>query len=257
MKSTDYNINNPTAIDLMTLQRTMESWKYPTVKLVTQDMYNLLQFKDPFTYYVIEGSSDHPLKRPIIYFGEHLVEIDIDCVRYLMGINERNEYEIYMDTVGCGSHNLIPIRRYDSVQQAVNDLTFFNNAGSHTDYGIRTYRILLSYINREISLNDTLIGIISAFGFKDSVEIQEVIQTGITYGCTHHDIDLPMHYRDMLPVLRDHAKNFLVKKYANLYDLIVKWNFFKDEKFKDAQSGIDLSKEVREIINTMMEYVGM
>ena len=92
---------------------------------------------------------------------------------------------------------------------------------------------------------------------SDSVEIQEVIQTGITYGCTHHDIDLPIHYRDMLPVLRDHAKNFLVKKYANLYDLIVKWNFFKDEKFKDAQSGIDLSKEVREIINTMMEYVGM
>ena len=64
-------------------------------------------------------------------------------------------------------------------------------------------------------------------------------------------------YRDMLPVLREHTKNFLVKKYANLYDLVVKWDFFKDEKFKDAQSGIDLSTEVREVTKVMTEYVGM
>lgn len=257
MKSTDYNINNPTSVDLITLQRSVESWQYPTIKPVTKEEYDLIQIKDPFTFYVIKDNFSNPMKRPTIYMGDHLVSFDEDVVRYMLGINKHGEYEIYMDTVGFGYDKLIPIRRYPSAQQAINDLTFFNNVGSHTDYGIRTYRILLSYINREISLNDTLIGILSAFGFRDSVEIQEVIQTGIKYGCTHVDIDIPVYYRDMLPVLREHTKNFLVKKYANLYDLIVKWDFFKDEKFKDAQSGIDLSTEVREVTKVMTEYVGM
>lgn len=257
MKSTDHNLNNPTSVDLITLQKTAESWQYPTIWNGTEEAYKLIQIKDPFTYYIIDDPSNNPMKRPRIYMGDHLIQICPDQVKYLIGVNKHGDYEIYMDTVSYGCDHLIPIRTYHSPQQAITDITFFNNVGSHTDYAIRSYRVLLSYINREISLNDALIGILVAFGFKESVEIQEVIQTGITYGCNHVDVDLPVPYRDMLPVLRDHAKNFLVKKYSNLYDLMVKWNFFKDEKFKDAQSGIDLSEEIRDITDVMIEFVGM
>ncbi|MCM1234643.1 MAG: hypothetical protein NC489_31460, partial [Ruminococcus flavefaciens] len=152
MNSGDHNLNNPMSIDLITLQKMVESWQYPDIRLISQEEYDLIQTKDPLTHYIIQETTGNPYKRPKIYLGDHLLPPECTHVRYVMGMNPHGEYEIYLDTISNGYDKLVPIRRYPTALQAVKDLQFYNNVGSHSDCAIRSYRILVSYIHRDISL---------------------------------------------------------------------------------------------------------
>ena len=50
--------------------------------------------------------------------------------------------------------------------------------------------------------------------------------------------------------MRDNQPKTLFPLYSNLYDLIVKYNFFTDKKYSNED--VNLSKEISDIYETMM-----
>lgn len=246
MKSTDHNLNNPTKVNVIELLREISSLSTPNIEIVSQKFYDLIQIKEPNTLYFINDSNP-----PRIYFGEILISNDKCEGKYFITTGNRiNEYDLYLKEEIYGNDKLIKICKYDDPQKAIDALNLYNNIGSHDKISISLYNILINYIDKDISLNDLLLGIFTIFGFKEDPRLQELIQLTFTYEQNSND------KTDISPMLRCEIRNFrdkyplsLYRIYSNLYDIIVKYYFFKDEKYHSDVNFINLSEIIKDIIN--------
>ena len=251
MKSTDHNLNNPLRIGTIDLMREVENWTLPNVSPVSQDFYDLLQTKDPNTIYIIKDSKDGRM-----YFGDHLILKNKTILNYVLGIDNTSnaKYVLYMNQIYNFQDNLIEIARFEDPQIAINTLNLYNNIGSHNSIEIKLYNLLIMYIDESISLHNLITSILCVFGYSNDPRLQQVIETAITYQQNNTKLfnELFIH------VLGNYAKtsaNELYKFYNDLYNIILKYNFFKDKKYHCSLENLDLSNIISEIINLMNQIL--
>lgn len=250
MKSTDYNLNDPFAIDSIHLQRTLDSSHYPNIEHVDQNFYDLIQVKDPNTVYIINDSTDGR-----VYYGDILILKERNDVSYLIGTDKNGNYVLYMNSVVGFNDKLIEICKYKDPQDAINSLNLFNNAGSHQPINLKIYSTIIPYIDNNISINDLILGIIVIFGFKNDPRFQYLIETSRQYILEVNgkiDKDLPPLWREELRHFKDRYPDSLFTYYSNIYDIMVKYNFFKDERYNlDINEHPDLSDVINDIIKVI------
>jgi hypothetical protein len=240
----DHSINHPMIVDELNIYPP----HLPKVELLRQESYNLIPLKDSTVIYIITDSIDDRC-----YLGEKLIKNNSTERMYLLGpADTYGEYSLYLNIKLRSLNKLIEICKYNNPQQAIDALNLFNKVGSHNDTALQLYNILLRYIDREIGINDTIIGIISLFGYRDDIRLQELIGTVHTYGdINSNDLELILQLREDLPRLSKHS--ILFKYYHKLYDMIILYDFFKGNKYQHPKDDIiDLSDVIKIIYKIML-----
>ena len=169
------------------------------VRPLTNNEYQLIQSKDPYTIYVITD-------RDTMYYGDTLIERDFYRLTYVMGIDsETNEYIIFKNlSDGKGADYFCEVRRYSDVNKAINDLRMSTIGQQHKVYYGKWTSLLHLYINNELTLHNLLIGIISSVGYDNDPLFQHIVQK------VPHEISANW----------DESENKLERMYKHLYNLI-------------------------------------
>ena len=251
MKSTDNNINKPLKVDTLHLAREVESWQFMKILYVTQENYDAMNFYDPHTAYVIKnpGSSR-------VYYGSMRVDNDsyVRNPKYVMGLTSEGEYAIFMNT----SSRLIQISRYNDVQKAFEALKLLSNIGSYYEMDWHIYNFLTAYIDKDITCNQMIISIISElFNIKETAAFQSFIQILRLDGADDKYEDISRLLREDIDRwtsaefqrIDDYSQQVynMMSIYSDVYNIIVKYNFFKADKYHDPSGDIDLSPVIDDI----------
>lgn len=241
--STDYNMQNPTItkrIDLLA-----EVHRPPMrIERVTQEYYDTIPNPDPLTCYIIINARD---KR--VYYGKLLVLPDKIKTRYFIGQEKMNEWTVYVHE----NDMLLKICTYDNPEAALEALRAYNNVGSHYQINVHIYNTLVAYIKNETSLNSTLIGLISLFGYKENPLLQDLIQLTIAAG--FDDVTNRKTFskpnKDVFDRYSAIRKNYLIPLYVKLYDLVRDHDFFIKEREMKFEDRYDLSEVIEDILKIM------
>ena len=240
-------LENPMHVDQIDIAKQL-SKNLPSIHMVTEEEYTLIQIPDPNHIYVITDSEDRK-----IYLGEVLIMNNRPKRLYLIGSsNSFGEYTMYLNITRGFENELIEIAKYYNAQDAIEALNVFNRVGGHDQLTLQTHTIICQYIQKELSLNDMLIGIISIFGYKDDLRLQEVIMSTKMLGAHH--------YKETLPVLLieevvnwKYSPSPLYVAYSLLYDLVVRKEFFKSKEFRFKEiEDLNLSEVIEEVFVIMI-----
>lgn len=253
MNSTDHNINNPFQKSCINLLKTVESWKMPTfVGYISQEEYDLIKIHDPNSIYAV--NTDNGV---VLYLGDIKIEAPEIKNKYYIGMNDNKEYVVYMDqNSGTGDYftglqNLVPICTYADPQVAIDQLSKFNRVGSHNYRDISIYSLLKSYIDKEISTHELIISILVEFNFREDPRLQNLIEFAMSHNVHKCMKEFPAFYSGQIRVMKDNKPESLFVLYSNLYDLVVKYNFFKDKKYQELSDDLNLSTEINDIVKTV------
>jgi hypothetical protein len=147
---------------------------------------------------------------------------------------------------------LIEIIRFDNPQHAVDALIKFNRIGSHTSTSLQLYNIISSYIQKNITLHDLLIGILSICGYRDDYRMQDLIRICVVFGATKGRT-FNVVFRDELTKWKviTHVNEHLMKLYAKLYDVICIYNNFKGKEFKVDPEELKLGNVIMSIYSVI------
>lgn len=245
MKSTDMNINNPLSVNCIDMQREVDYQKTPKIEFITAFLYDRLVSKDPMTIYVISEPGDERM-----YLGDILIEEQKTSCKYLMGIdNDTHEYIILMNINQPNGNRLIPISRYTDINTAINELLKYNNVKSHQKDSLSIYTTISAYIDKFIDINDLIISIIAMYGYKNDPRLQKLITV---YNNFHRNNDPQMSnlFISHIQSFADPYNNKLFYYYKGLYEVIEKYEFFKDDKYHHGELP-NLSSAVKDIEDVM------
>jgi len=243
------SIDNDMLIDKMNIST-------PSIKVhspITQEEYDLIAIKCPHEIYVIANTNK-------IYLGNVLIRNNEPVRQYLMGISKQSgEYEIYINESKMNingffvENNIRLIQKFDDPQKAIDALCLFERVGSHNESAIGIYKLLGNYILRDIWTYDLIIGILSMFGYKFHVDLQNLIQIAVSYGCQHSKDDLPDLFLNELNTIinSDNCNNHIYRLFFKLYDILSMYNFFKCKKYQSNPKENDLSEAIEKIFETM------
>ena len=248
MRSTDHNLNNPMEVKTLNIYPSVDCTKLSEIVKLTMEEYELIQIKDPTIIYVITDSKDNK-----IYYGDILVAHGETERIYLLGpANKFGEYTLYLNETDGHTDRLIQICRYSDPQVAIDSLNKFNRVGSHHAKNLQTHIIISEYIIGDISIHDMLIGIISLFGYRDSIRLQSLVNVLKTYDINAGCKDLPILLKKDLRQLKTIYDNQpIFGFYSDLYDLVSYYNFFKGRDFQKDTEDLDLSKVIAQVFVIM------
>lgn len=245
-------LSNPTKVDLITLVREVSSIENPTIITCRYEYYELLKTKDPHTIYIIIDP-----KGPIrAYYGTcPIVGHDIRS-KYLVGfVPERPDLYVLWHVQTVDDHQVLhEICRYDNPMKAINAMHIYSCAGSNSSIHIKLYDMILHYINKDIALHQLIAGMFVAFNYSGDPRFQDMISTISTYIMYESNLqtnpDLPSRFKSELSRLKRSSSNSLFNEYYEIYDIILKCNFFKGDAYDlDKNEFIDLSKPISDICN--------
>ena len=225
---------NDMAVDQLILNR-----ETPRILSVTQEWYDLLHIKDPYTIYVITDAKDRR-----VYHGDVLVVDENKKPVYFLTITE-DEYQIYVNYRENYIDRLIHVGTYTDVNVALEDLARYNKIGSHTKWATQAHHITCLYIKKEISLQEFLIGMFSVFEYKDHPMVQALIAYAISMGVNMQSNEPCMELVEDLPHFK--ARHFIFKMYSDLYDLLVLYNFFKGAKYNVKIKDLDITDFINKL----------
>ena len=258
MSSTDHNIQNPTKINIIDLLGEVSAWHNPTVIPCTKEFYDLLQTKDPHTMYIITDA-----QFPTVYYGTVKICYKERGIRYLMAPSAEHEDEfiIYMNQPEGWGDMLWEVCRFKDPQKALNALSVYNKAGSHHEVDIDIYRMIINFINDDITLNDLIIGCFCSFGYKENTNLQEVnakiVNLCSIWGTTLHDTNFhPEVVKEIYKFkgISEATGNHIYGMYAELYDAISKYNFFVGDKYH-RPDGAYLGNAIRDITEVFFNKI--
>jgi hypothetical protein len=250
MKSTDHNLDNPMIVDRVDILKQISSIMAPPITFLRQEEYDLIHTKDSTRIYHIVDSDDGRS-----YLGDIIITCDTIGRMYLLGLGDKpGEYVIYLNEKDGINDKLIDLQiRYNNAQQAINDLHRFNRVGYHTDLSLQVYQLIVQYITKDLGINETILGIISLFGYKDDMRLQELMQVVMSYGVEYYQRDIPLYLRDNLGRIKN-SNNYLFRFYSDLYDLIVLYNFFLGEEFqKNNPEDIELKEVIDKVYGIVLK----
>lgn len=253
MFSTDNNIFNHLAVDEIELLREIDSDKLPHVVYCDENTFkNKIKIKDPNTVYYVDHKH--------MFYGDTEINIHQNPVnRYLLGHSidkGSDKYIIYMvydqnNNEIMTKNRIVEICSFKSPEDALRILDLYNKLGYHDSLHVNIYKMILQYLWGNININDLIIGAIGEFGYKNDPALQTLITTINSYGANYSKKDLPMILREELRSLKKYSlenhKYFLIAKYSDIYDVIIKYNFFRKEKSNDIDQE-SIFKSINEII---------
>ena len=256
MKSTDHNINNPLKVMNLNLLKTIERLSLPETVSLPQEVYDIMAIHEPNTAYIINDSEDGRM-----YIGDKLIMPIKNINKYFIGQDSSGNYIIYINQY-FNSHkltqSLIPICTYDDPQTAIDALSRFNKVGSHHKRDFKVYLMIRDYIDKLISTHDLIVGIMTIVNYDNDPRLQEILAYAVAHNVNKSMKEFPAFYADQIAILRDRCPDSLFPIYSNLYDLIVKYNFFNDRKYQSGDEDINLSEEISDVfkilLNTQIKF---
>lgn len=245
IRSTDHNLNNPTKRIELSVNDVYDALgRAKQIVYLTQDRYDSMPMHDPNHAYVIIDAND---KR--YYYGDAIVIPKPNEIKYYIGINDQNEYELCVNLKQQNIDQIIPVARYKNAQKAINALQIAKKSNGPFDINLSLYETLIAYINRDSNINNTIINIISSFGHREDPKLQQLIES-------IHTVPETKDGRDVNPILREdmqHFRNIYVDTlwpiYASIYDVFIIFDFFKDKRKYVEPEHPDLSGAIDKIIN--------
>ena len=216
------------------------------IEFITQDLYDLMNYHDPQTKYIITNSSDGR-----VYHGDIMVPKEKANAQYLLSINrETGLYQIFSNCIYDNIDHLVLIEDYNNPDDAISALTRYQNIGSGDEIASGIYIIINEYIKGNININNTIIGILNIFGFKEDPRLQQLHEANILYNkYSSSDKRISSQYHHILPQLATTHPNSLFNIYYSIYNIFEKYNFFMSDKYQ--YDNIDLHIEIHEIINIL------
>lgn len=246
MKSTDNHINSP--MSKIELDIPVENIRHE-FRYLDQDFYDLIPH-DLNTIYICRQENE---KCYNVYRGNTLIkkhqQKDLSEPDFVMGVNSYNEFIIYMTAydVYTNSNRLEEIFRFNNPDDAIAALMRVNHVGNYTDQSLSIYNILTSYIEKEISIHEAIMGLVSMIIDKNTPGLQYLNERAMRYGVKSSDRDLPKLMKRDLRKTRSDLESYTTL-YADLYDVFVLYNFFSDIDIdKVAREDMDLAKPVQSI----------
>lgn len=242
MKSTDNNINNPlskTSIDIKSMIDSVSAG-FTTV-IIPYFEYVIMQLHDPTVMYVI---SDSP--KGDVYIGDHLCARAKNDRKYLMTYDDlRKDYAVYVNMTDEYIDHLVEICRYKEPQTALDAVITYNMIGGHDEIHLKLHQIITEYIYRELGVNESIIGMISAAGYRDDSRLQIFNQFAVDAKLISDDKTLPSNLFEKICDMSRKAPASLATLYVSLYNTFVRYKFFKAEMYKrKKENDIDLSNEI-------------
>lgn len=249
MQSTDNNLNNPLRVGDIDISQNLGSWDNHKIKIITQEMYDLIQIHDPMTTYVINDAEDGRM-----YLGDHLISKKEISSKYFIGIdNNTMEYILYLNIAEQYHDRLIPISRYENPKQAFEDLQKYNNWRplKTIDHILRF--TILSYIDNHISIHALIVNTLSSFGYRDDPRLQSLICVATSMGTDYSQVEVSPRFKYEIHNMHDTHNNSLFKTYSKIYDVISKYDFFRDAKYHSDPNNVDISQPISDIISILNE----
>lgn len=252
MFSLQDHIDNPMRIpDYLHMEHTVESWKCPRVHQLTQEQYDLIKIHEPNTMYYITDAG-----RLKVYMGDQLIpEEKLKC-KYLLGsknVFDKPEYSLYMVIENDGRTDLVEIAVTNNLHDAVQLMNTWNKTGYHHETRGIIRQGLVSYIRRENSAHEFIVNILAMFGYRNDPRLQDVINTMTVMGASK-GYKFDNFASEQLEYLKKHPNNSVYKRYSNLYDLLVKYDWFRGPEYQKDDVDlemIDLTAQIDEIVRIM------
>lgn len=264
MRSTDHNLNNPMSVDQIILEYTASALKMMNAVHIDRSLYDQITTKDPHTMYIVHDNGED-----LVYLGDN--RIPDSCMSwptYLIAPTYDNEWAVCsnLKSSWTAHDEIVEICRYKDLDKAADAVRLYIRAG-HEDIEISIYRMLISYIKKDIGINDLIINIIGLHGFNNSPKLQELIQTAYSYGVMENQIDpqsknrgygkyqmdLPVLLRNEIGRLANAYPTSLYPYYSKLYDVIIKYCFFKGTEYQTDPDNANL----RDVISDIREVFSM
>jgi hypothetical protein len=225
--------------------------KSKEVRCVTQKEYD--EILKPIGIYVI---TDIPGR---VYYDGKLIENRRPESRYFLGGKDKDGlYTIYLLITNRSYETLVEITKWKDADLAIEMLDTYNRIGDHSDLSCQIYNILCQYIQKVIPLHNTIVGIISWYGYRDDPRLQEVIQMacGGMYRANQSDVDFNPFFRDDLKTWK-HFSNPIYGYYAALYDVVTLYDLFKHKRFHKRADSVDLKEVLQRIRNVFNENINV
>lgn len=221
MYSSDNTINDPNhkiAIDLSYVST------HTTIVPISQADYDMMGFHDPRTIYFITDS-----KLGDMYLGDTIIYKFQNKNEYLLALGDHTKsFIIYLNSISCHRDNLIPVAEFDDINDAIKALYQYKKVGTHTNLGSVICSIVESYMDDVYGVNEAIINMIAASGFRDDIRLQYLNEKAMSYGVSNKDKQLPQYYVAALHNLKDNEPDTTISIYSDLYDIFVKYDFMKE-----------------------------
>lgn len=221
MFSSNNNLQDELAKSELELLREINTNDYVPTMNCTKKYYDNLQTKDPTQLYFTEDG---------IFYGDLEVKsmnIDSKDLKYFLTY-DGNRYIIFYkynfickDCTKMHMSQLIKICEVSDSDKGIRLMNLFNQIGYHDKEYLMVYEMIDSFINKDIYINDFIIGLISMFGYKDDPRLQELINLGISYRANEATSEFSKEFRNELQFLKDECinnnRNSLIPLYYDLH----------------------------------------
>ena len=251
MFSTGNNINNPMKRLEIDLSRGYDAFNINKIEVVTKEWYQLKQTHDSMVTYVISDAAPNEIN---MYIGDMPIESDHIKAKYFIGINEHNEYEIYerIDNYNGNLMYMVPIKRFNNPQDAINALGSYKIVGTNNKLGLLIHNALATYIQKECGVHECIVSIIAGNGYRDDPRLQYINERAIAFGNRSRDRDIPVLMRRYLHNIANTDPNPLWQWYSRIYDIFVLYEFFEDKKYTEPlPEELDLHEEIDKMMNIL------
>ena len=259
MNSTDNLLNDPFKKIELDLPSMVSQFKNPSVIPISRNTYNAMKEHDLAIYVMTE----YPYE---VYYGDSLIhkgmEEEVDRkVKYYMSYDpEKREYVIYMSEPGKMYiypllSEMTEVERYKDPQSCIDALKRYTLRGFSGSVPNSIYTAITSYRLSNLTLNQSIMSIISILGYGETAEFQMLIETGTIYNLNNekYKTKLPKEFLALLQPLDDQSPNVLYKLYNGVYGIFLKYGFFQDKKYNpDITDEIDLSDPIRDIMSLFL-----
>lgn len=231
MQSTNYNLQNPTSLFEIELRKVRSIFYVPEIISISRLQYHALKVHDMAVYVI----SDFPHE---IFYGDSLLsegfqELFNNKPEYFIRYNlETRDYSIMINNSGieyiASLKNFSEIERHKDPQAAINALIRFSSIGDSTSITRNIYDTLIGYIKKENDLNQCILNIIALFGYKETATYQMLIQFIL-----NNEIKIK-NDNTLIALIKtsaDYTKNKLFDYYIEIFNVIEKYKYFKDDKY--------------------------
>lgn len=194
------------------------------VTVMNQAMYESFAYHDPKTMYVIYDTDN-------LYLGDQLIPKMKNGRKYMLTYcDHRKIYSIYTHIIINGKERLIPIADYEDPNVALRVLKEYNMLGYHGIAAPKIYSMIQYYMDDIYGIHEVIMGIISISGFKDDQRLQHVNELARVNGVDNKCKDLTPIFKESLTYLKN--KEPIFKLYSDIYDIFLKYDFFKSNNVK-------------------------
>ena len=139
------------------------------------------------------------------------------------------KYWIYINIINTNRFDwgfnttIVKLQEYLDEKSALETLKYLNKRGTHLFIELKTYKMALKYIMKEISVTDLLINIFALYGYKDDMRLQKLIKikdnlinnTNRNINIEEYPEEIRMMIQSSLMIL-SYIKIFLINEYDSI-----------------------------------------